>query len=141
MNLPTYLAKSAISIRVRIASVALGIALGLLPPISAYAEPISENAAMEKAPPALHAGDLVRVRSGGPLMTVTGIQGDRVICDWSEDDELKSASFPIAALTPPMITPPPAPNESEEERAADQYYQKHCPSGSMSFTGKFHCAY
>jgi len=100
MNLSTNLAKSAISIRARVALVALGIALGLFAPISAYAEPMSENATMQKAPPVLHAGDLVRVRSGGSLMTVTEIQGDRVICDWSEDDELKSASFPIAALTP-----------------------------------------
>jgi uncharacterized protein YodC (DUF2158 family) len=151
MYLSTNLAKSAISMRVWIALVALGITLGLSPSISANAEPMSENAAMQKTspPPVLHAGDLVRVRSGGPLMTVIGIQGDRVICDWAEDHELKSDSFPVAALTPstmtppsePLMTPPSEPNEREEERAADQYYQKHCPSGSVSFTGKFHCAY
>ena len=32
-------------------------------------------------------------------------------------------------------------NFEDEERAADRYYEKHCPSGSVSFTGKFHCAY
>jgi len=40
-------------------------------------------------------GDLVHPRSGGPLMTVTGTQGDQVTCSWSDaDGKLRSEHFP-----------------------------------------------
>jgi uncharacterized protein YodC (DUF2158 family) len=91
-------------------------------------------------PGTLHAGDLVRVRSGGPLMTVSQIQGDQVVCDWTENGEMRSGRFPVAVLAS-RLTAPPDFNADRDERTVDQYYQKHCPSGWLSYTGKFACAY
>jgi hypothetical protein len=39
----------------------------------------------------------LRVRSGGPLMTVTGVQGDQVNCTWADwDGRLWSCGFRFA---------------------------------------------
>lgn len=91
----------------------------------------------------IQSGDLVRVRSGGPLMTVTGVQGDQVDCSWTDwSGRLQSESFPVASLAPPLTVPPEDPNLKQDERVVDQYYQTHCPRGSISIaTGKFECAY
>ena len=75
-------------------------------------------------------------------MTVTGVQGDQVNCSWTEwNGELKSESFPIAVLSVPVTVPPLDPSLEQDERATDQYYEKDCPSGSVSITGKFQCPY
>jgi uncharacterized protein YodC (DUF2158 family) len=48
----------------------------------------------------LNPGDRVRLRSGGPLMTVHTIQGDNIDCQWfTPAGELQSATFPIYMLT------------------------------------------
>jgi uncharacterized protein YodC (DUF2158 family) len=82
--------------------VVLGVALGFSSAIvPAFAEPVS----MQSGFVALHTGDLVRVRSGGPLMTVNYIQGDKVNCSWTDWlGDPKSENFPVAALQGP-ITP------------------------------------
>jgi uncharacterized protein YodC (DUF2158 family) len=58
-------------------------------------------------------GDVVRLKSGGPLMTVTStsISPDRPVlymCEWIDrDQKLQSSSFPAEALelhTPPTPT-------------------------------------
>ena len=46
----------------------------------------------------LKAGDTVRLRSGGPLMTVVLIVGDAVRCAWFQGKENREGSFPAAAL-------------------------------------------
>jgi uncharacterized protein YodC (DUF2158 family) len=48
----------------------------------------------------LHQGDLVRLRSGGPLMTVNGIKGDQVECVWTDlnNGEADDATFPASVL-------------------------------------------
>jgi uncharacterized protein YodC (DUF2158 family) len=121
-------------------AVALGFALNMHVAIPAFSDSAPSKAAMQSRAP-LHNGDLVRVRSGGPLMTVIGIQGDQVNCSWTDwNGELKSESFPIAVLSVPVTAPPEDPSLEQDERAADQYYQKHCPSGSVSTEGKFYCA-
>jgi uncharacterized protein YodC (DUF2158 family) len=52
----------------------------------------------------LHSGDLVR--SGGPLMTVTSVQGDEVNCSWTDwDGRLESQIFSIGALSLPLTMP------------------------------------
>ncbi len=86
---------------------ALGIALGMPLSIPAFSDPASSYAAMQSpaAASVLHHGDLVRVRSGGPLMTVTAVQGDQVNCTWTDwDGQLKAESFPIAVLSVPVTT-------------------------------------
>lgn len=54
----------------------------------------------------IRAGDLVRLRSGGPLMTVREVEGDQITCYWSTDEgNVLSGSFPIADLTAPITLP------------------------------------
>jgi uncharacterized protein YodC (DUF2158 family) len=46
-------------------------------------------------------GDLVRIRSGGPLMTVRAIEGSDVICQWQTwAGEPRSDRFPVAEVAP-----------------------------------------
>src|ERR1700687_1926558 len=81
--------------RMRPASIAiavmLGIALNVHLAIPAFADSAPSKAAMQsRTGSPLHNGDLVRVRSGGPLMTVTDVQGDQVNCSWTDwNGELK----------------------------------------------------
>jgi uncharacterized protein YodC (DUF2158 family) len=52
-----------------------------------------------QAAPALGIGNLVRLRSGGPLMTVKGIKGDQVDCFWTDwNGQVNADSFPIDVL-------------------------------------------
>lgn len=45
-------------------------------------------------------GYRVRLRSGGPLMTVHAITADSIDCQWfNRDDELRGATFPSYMLT------------------------------------------
>jgi uncharacterized protein YodC (DUF2158 family) len=107
-----------------------------------HTEPVKSDALVESvAARAPAPGDLVHLRSGGPLMTVEKVDGDQVICHWStEFGELRSGSFRLADLSAPITLPPPDPNEKNDEAAVDRYYRKHCPSGFLTFTGKFECA-
>jgi uncharacterized protein YodC (DUF2158 family) len=127
-----------------ILAVMLGVALDVQLAVPAFSDSAPPKAAAQSVPAnPLHNGDLVRVRSGGPLMTVTAVQGDQVNCAWTDwNGELKTESFPIAVLSVPITIPAEDPGLERDERAADQYYKKHCPSGSVSrFTGKFECAF
>jgi uncharacterized protein YodC (DUF2158 family) len=73
-------------------------------PAASHAEEQSVHA------PALRIGDLVRLRSGGPLMTVNRVEGDQVTCFWSTDEgNLLTASFAIADLTAPITLPAAGP--------------------------------
>jgi uncharacterized protein YodC (DUF2158 family) len=45
-------------------------------------------------------GDVVRLRSGGPQMTVREEKKGAVICDWSEGDTTRRDSFYVEQLTP-----------------------------------------
>jgi len=45
-------------------------------------------------------GDVVRLKSGGPAMTVTSAKEGRVFCAWFEGTKNDSAFFPEAALEP-----------------------------------------
>lgn len=46
----------------------------------------------------LKAGDIVRLKSGGPLMTITSDQGDVVECQWFKDNILNTNNFMKIAL-------------------------------------------
>jgi uncharacterized protein YodC (DUF2158 family) len=52
-----------------------------------------------QAAPAFRRGNLVRLRSGGPLMTVTGIKGDQIDCFWTDwNGQVNADSFPVDVL-------------------------------------------
>ena len=71
------------------------------------AQPAVSNAGSQSlSASVLRSGDLVRLRSGGALMTVDTVQGDQVICYWSTGyGETRSGSFPIAVLGPSITFP------------------------------------
>jgi uncharacterized protein YodC (DUF2158 family) len=123
-------------------AVTLGAALSLSSAIPAFAEPAS-NAAMQSASvSSLHTGDFVRMRAGGPLMTVTDIQGDQVNCAWTDwDGQPQSSRFSVALLQGPITAPADDPSVRQDEQTADQLARKHCPSGVLSIEGQFECAY
>jgi uncharacterized protein YodC (DUF2158 family) len=110
-----------------------------MPALAASAKP---QAAKQEAPaPGLKTGDLVRLRSGGPLMTVDKVEGDLVTCFWStEYGDVRSGSFRIAELALPITLPTPDPDLKKDEAATDRYYREHCPGGFITFEGKFRCA-
>jgi uncharacterized protein YodC (DUF2158 family) len=99
-------------------AMAFGAALGLSSAfVPAFAEPASSNTTTQSASLAsFRAGDFVRARSGGPLMTVTDIQGDRVNCSWTDwNGELRSESFPVSVLQGPITPAAKVPNEEQVE--------------------------
>lgn len=55
-------------------------------------------------------GQLVRLRSGGPVMTVVSVAGDDVRCVWMEavgkSQQKRDDTFPTVTLAP-YVAPPP----------------------------------
>jgi uncharacterized protein YodC (DUF2158 family) len=85
------------------ASIAIAVTLALSMPLSpAFSASARSNTALQnQAAPSLRNGSLVRLRSGGPLMTVIGIEGDQVNCAWTgRDGHIGYESLPIEALEP-----------------------------------------
>jgi uncharacterized protein YodC (DUF2158 family) len=41
--------------------------------------------AVATVPPGFERGDLVRLKSGGPMMTVSAVKDDEVECIWTDD--------------------------------------------------------
>jgi uncharacterized protein YodC (DUF2158 family) len=71
--------------------------VGVAPASSASARSNTQN----KAAPAFRSGSLVRLRSGGPLMTVKDLKGDQVDCFWTDvNDQINADSFPVDVLQP-----------------------------------------
>jgi uncharacterized protein YodC (DUF2158 family) len=82
-------------------SITIAVMLALGMPLSpAFSAPAPSNTAMQnQATPALQSGNLVRLRSGGPLMTVVRVDGDQVNCVWTDwDGQFESGRFPIDVL-------------------------------------------
>jgi len=81
-------------------AVILGTALSMPLSVTAFADPaLSSPAVQSQATASLQHGDLVRLRSGGPLMTVASIRGNQVDCFWTDGEGQSNAeSFPIEVL-------------------------------------------
>ena len=82
-------------------SIAIAVTLALGMPLSpAFSASAPSNTAMQNlAAPALRSGNLVRLRSGGPLMTVVRIEGDQANCVWTDwDGQFEAGRFPIDVL-------------------------------------------
>ena len=47
----------------------------------------------------LKVGDVVRLKSGGPVMTVAKMGDGYVICQWFDEKKMRRANFPPDALT------------------------------------------
>ena len=80
-----------------------GMAIILSLPFSHSATAAStdqDSSANETIASQLHQGDLVRLRSGGPLMTVNGVKGDQVECVWTDlnNGQPDDATFPAGML-------------------------------------------
>jgi uncharacterized protein YodC (DUF2158 family) len=81
-------------------SLMLGIMAGSLFSIPAFSDPVQPDTAMQSQTAiSFRRGDLVRLRSGGPLMTIDSIKGDQVDCIWTGlDGEPNAQSFPADVL-------------------------------------------
>jgi uncharacterized protein YodC (DUF2158 family) len=82
-------------------SIAITALFSLGPPLSpALSASAPSNAAIsDQAAPVLQNGNFVWLRSGGPLMTVVGIEGNQAKCVWTDlDGQLESGVFPVDLL-------------------------------------------
>jgi uncharacterized protein YodC (DUF2158 family) len=69
--------------------------VGMAPASSASAPSNTQNEAAR----AFRSGNLVRLRSGGPLMTIKDINGDQVNCFWTDfNGQINANSFPVDVL-------------------------------------------
>jgi uncharacterized protein YodC (DUF2158 family) len=78
----------------------VGISLGLPLPVPAFASPASSSTVIpSQALDSFQRGDLVRLRFGGPAMTVDSIKGNQADCFWTgEDCQPNAESVPIDVL-------------------------------------------
>jgi uncharacterized protein YodC (DUF2158 family) len=120
---------------------AIGILCNLTAPT--LAEPVRPHTSIESvATPVFTPGDLVHLRSGGPLMTVDKVEGEQVTSHWTDEfGGIHSGSFSVADLSAPITLPATDPHLRDDESLYDRYYQEHCPSGVLTLSGKFKCVF
>lgn len=79
-------------------AIAVGLALALSLP-SFHSAVYASDLSTAKIASQLHQGDLVRLHSGGPLMTVNEVKDDQVECVWTDTDgQPDDATFPAEVL-------------------------------------------
>lgn len=81
------------------AGLAIVLSLSFSPPAWS-ASNIADLSTKETIAAQLHQDDLVRLRSGGPLMTVNGTKDDQVECVWTDlnSGQTNDATFPAKIL-------------------------------------------
>jgi uncharacterized protein YodC (DUF2158 family) len=87
----------------------LGVALSASWSLPALADAAPANTATQNQTTALlHTGDLVRLRSGGPAMTVKSVWANWVICSWWNEGYggFETAGFPVAMIEGPVMLSP-----------------------------------
>jgi uncharacterized protein YodC (DUF2158 family) len=84
----------------RIAVATLLLAIGAsTPALASTAAAHPQDSGQSSVPVQFEHGELVRLRSGGPLMTVSAVKGDQVYCVWTEDrGRPADATFPADVL-------------------------------------------
>ena len=84
----------------RLVVTTLLLAIGASYPALASPTPASLRASVgSDVTPQFERGDLVRLRSGGPAMTVSAIKGAQVECVWTDDTgQPNDATFPVIIL-------------------------------------------
>jgi uncharacterized protein YodC (DUF2158 family) len=90
---------------------AMGVVLSAPCAVTALAEDApAKTATQYQATPTLRGGDLVRLRSGGPVMTVKGVHGNWVICTWWHEafGQFRTVGFPVNMIDGPITLPSPA---------------------------------
>jgi uncharacterized protein YodC (DUF2158 family) len=83
----------------------VGLALGTSWAVTALAETAPANPVTQsQTAPVLRGGDLVRLRSGGPALTVKSVNGNWVICTWWQErlGIFRTAAFPVAMIEGPI---------------------------------------
>ena len=91
----------------------VGVALGASWAVTALAETAPANPVTQSRPPesahsettpVLRGGDLVRLRSGGPALTVKSVNGNWIICTWWQErlGMFRTAAFPVAMIDGPI---------------------------------------
>src|SRR5262245_28119712 len=84
---------------------AVGVALGGSGAVTALAQIAPANAVTQsQSTPLLRAGDLVRLRSGGPALNVKSVHGNWVICTWWHErfGMFRPVGFPVAMIDGPI---------------------------------------
>jgi uncharacterized protein YodC (DUF2158 family) len=85
--------------------VSVGVAIGASWAATALAESAPANPVTQsQTTPVLRTGDLVRLRSGGPALTVKSVNGNWVICTWWHErfGMFRTAAFPVAMIDGPI---------------------------------------
>ena len=82
----------------------LGVAVSASWAVPALAAPAQlTTITQSRSAPLLHSGDLVRLRSGGPLLTVKSVHDGWVICTWwTQYGDFQTGGFPIASVEGPL---------------------------------------
>jgi uncharacterized protein YodC (DUF2158 family) len=89
--------------------VTFGVVLSAPWAVPALADAAPANTATQsQTTPLIHEGDLVRLRSGGPAMTVKSVWGNWVICSWWNEGygAFETTGFPIAMIEGPVTLSP-----------------------------------
>jgi uncharacterized protein YodC (DUF2158 family) len=83
-----------------IAAIGLSIAMasGIDLSLTSAALASTADAANQSQAASFNTGDLVRLRSGSPLMTVQSVQADQVNCVWMQDGVVVSGTVPSVVL-------------------------------------------